>query len=176
MCLFCLVPSLGMINRSVIGCQIELKTAERGQGATDKLKSVGNPTDLSSRAKRESTSILTAGLSGHQNFLIGQVRRRRSLRDKRQPLQGQERPDHVLADALGLRLRLGPHPAVDREPRVAPSEQPLEMMEQHTIEQKSEKEDGDGKYTENWISAAIVGKENSLIAHLFHFKSIWTVI
>jgi len=27
-----------MINRSVIGCQIELKTAERGQGAADKLK------------------------------------------------------------------------------------------------------------------------------------------
>jgi len=31
MCLFRLVPSLRMINRSVIGCQIELKTAERGQ-------------------------------------------------------------------------------------------------------------------------------------------------
>jgi len=35
-----------MINWGVVGCQIELKPAERGQEAAEKLKSDGNPTDL----------------------------------------------------------------------------------------------------------------------------------
>ena len=48
---FRLTASLGMINRGVVGCQIELKTAGRGQEAADELKSVGNSTDLSSGAK-----------------------------------------------------------------------------------------------------------------------------
>jgi hypothetical protein len=74
-------------------------------------------------------------------------------------------------------LNDGPEIAVlPLEPSLILREKPLEMMGQHTIEQKSEKDDGDGKYTENWISATMGGKENSLIAHLFHFKSIWTVI
>jgi len=42
---FRLTPSLGMINRGVVGCQIELKTAEKGQEAADKLKIIGNPSD-----------------------------------------------------------------------------------------------------------------------------------
>jgi hypothetical protein len=66
-----------MINRGVVGCQIELKRAERGQEAADKLNSVGNRPDLSSWAKRESRRIFSGGLSGHQNVLIGEARRGR---------------------------------------------------------------------------------------------------
>jgi hypothetical protein len=36
-----------MINRSVIGCQVELKIAEGGFEDTEKPKRAGNPTDLS---------------------------------------------------------------------------------------------------------------------------------
>jgi hypothetical protein len=42
-----------MINRGVVGCQIKLKQAERGQEAADKLKSVGNLADFSCRGKRK---------------------------------------------------------------------------------------------------------------------------
>ena len=61
-----------------------MKTAERRQEAADKLKIVGNPIDLSSQTKRESRNILTAGLGGHQNFLIDKIRRRGSLGNKGQ--------------------------------------------------------------------------------------------
>jgi len=44
---------------------------------------------------------------------------------KGQPLQGQDRPEHVLAHPLGLRLRLGPDPAMDIEARVRPGENAL---------------------------------------------------
>ena len=42
---------------------------------------------------------------------------------KRQPLQGEHRPEHVLADPLGLRLRLGPDEAAKGEPsaRLSPA-------------------------------------------------------
>jgi hypothetical protein len=36
-------------------------------------KTAGNPTGLSSRLKRESRNIITAGLSGHQDFLISSM-------------------------------------------------------------------------------------------------------
>jgi len=39
--------------------------------------------------------------------------------------RGQKRPDHVLSHPLGLGLCLGPHPAVNIEPRVPPRENPL---------------------------------------------------
>jgi len=52
--LLCLIPSLGIIKWGVIGCQVELKSGERGQEAGDKLKSVENQPDLSSRLKRDS--------------------------------------------------------------------------------------------------------------------------
>ena len=39
---------------------------------------------------------------------------------KSQPLQGQDRPEHMLAHPLGLRLRLGPDQAMDIEARVRP--------------------------------------------------------
>jgi hypothetical protein len=51
---FYLTPSLGMINLSIIGCQVELKTTEGGQEGADKPKSVGNPLELSSQTKKES--------------------------------------------------------------------------------------------------------------------------
>ena len=44
----CLIPSLGMINRRVIGCQIELEPAQRGQEAADLLRSAENQPELSS--------------------------------------------------------------------------------------------------------------------------------
>jgi len=68
-----------MINRAIGDCQIELKPAEGGQEAADKPKRAGDPTGLPSQAKRESRRISSAGLCGHQNFLIGQVRRRRFI-------------------------------------------------------------------------------------------------
>jgi len=39
--------------------------------------------------------------------------------------QGKERPDHVLANPLGLLFVLGPHQAVDRKPRMPPRKDPL---------------------------------------------------
>jgi hypothetical protein len=54
---FFLIPSLGMINRGVVGCQIELKPGERGRQAADKPRSLGNQPDLSCRQKRESRRI-----------------------------------------------------------------------------------------------------------------------
>jgi hypothetical protein len=44
---------------------------------------------------------------------------------KREPLQGQKRPDHVFSDPLGLCLCLGPDPAVNIETRMAPGKQAL---------------------------------------------------
>jgi hypothetical protein len=72
-----------MINRGVVRGQIELGTAEGGREAVDKPKSAGNSTDSSSQGKKRLRRILNGGFSGHQNFLIGQVRRRRPIRDKR---------------------------------------------------------------------------------------------
>jgi hypothetical protein len=40
-----------MINRGVVGCQIELKPAERGRPVTDKAKSAGDRADLSFSTK-----------------------------------------------------------------------------------------------------------------------------
>lgn len=48
---FRLIPSLGMIDRGVVGCQIELKPAEGGREAADKTKRAGNPADLTSQSK-----------------------------------------------------------------------------------------------------------------------------
>ena len=45
--------------------------------------------------------------------------------EKRQVVQGQDRPDHVLPDPLGLGLGPGPHPAMDIESRVPPGKDPL---------------------------------------------------
>jgi hypothetical protein len=42
-----------------------------------------------------------------------------------QSIQGQERPDHVLAHPLSLYLSLGPNPAMNIEARVGPGDQPL---------------------------------------------------
>jgi hypothetical protein len=42
--------------------------------------------------------------------------------DKRQPLQRKQRPDHVFAHPLGLRLGLSTHAAMHGESRVAPGE------------------------------------------------------
>jgi len=51
---------------------------------------------------------------------------------ERQPLQGQNQADHVFAHPLGLGLRFGPYPAVDREPRMLQGEQPLgPLLAQH---------------------------------------------
>ena len=52
-----------------------------------------NPTDLSSRVKRESRKIFGRGLGRHQNFLISQVRRRGPLGGKCQ-LQVMDDPVH----------------------------------------------------------------------------------
>jgi hypothetical protein len=45
-----------------------------GQKAAEKLKSAGNYPDLFSRSKRGSRKILAASLSGHQEFLIDDMR------------------------------------------------------------------------------------------------------
>jgi hypothetical protein len=71
-----------MINRGVVRCQIELKPAERSRRATDKPKGAGKATDLSARSKRESRRIFSRGLSGQQDFLIGDVRWGRLVRGK----------------------------------------------------------------------------------------------
>jgi len=55
-----------------------------GQKAAARLRSAGKQPDLSSQTKRESRNILTAGLGGHQNFLIDKMRRRGSLGNKGQ--------------------------------------------------------------------------------------------
>jgi hypothetical protein len=55
-----------------------------GQKATEALKSVRNPTGLSSRLKRESRRIFSGGLSGHQEFLRDGMRWGRSLGNKGQ--------------------------------------------------------------------------------------------
>jgi len=73
-----------MINRGVGGCQLELKPGERGRPAADKLKGIGIPTDLSCRSRGESRRIFSGGLSGHQDFLTGDMRRRGPVRDKGQ--------------------------------------------------------------------------------------------
>jgi hypothetical protein len=46
-----------MINGSVVGCQVELKIAEGEPKGARKLKTIGNPTDLSSRGKTEGNGI-----------------------------------------------------------------------------------------------------------------------
>jgi hypothetical protein len=43
MCRFCLIPSLGMINRSVVGCQVEPKIAEGGLGSCGEAEVVNDP-------------------------------------------------------------------------------------------------------------------------------------
>jgi hypothetical protein len=63
-----------MINRGVVGCQFELKPAERSREAADKPESAGNPTDFSSRGKRGLQKIFNGGFSVHQNFLISKAR------------------------------------------------------------------------------------------------------
>jgi hypothetical protein len=47
------------------------------QKAAEGPGSAGNPPELSSRSRRESRRIFRGCLSGHQDFLIGQVRRGR---------------------------------------------------------------------------------------------------
>jgi hypothetical protein len=47
-----------MTKRGVIGCQVELKPAERGQEAVDKLKSVENRPDLSCRNANSGKTII----------------------------------------------------------------------------------------------------------------------
>jgi hypothetical protein len=42
--------------------------------------------------------------------------------EKMSRMAGKQRTDHVLTNPLGLDLCLGPHPAVDIEPRVPPGE------------------------------------------------------
>jgi len=82
-----------MVNQGAAACQIELKPEEKGREAADKPKSAGNPTDLTSQGQRRLRRIISGGLRGHQNFLIGQVRWRRSLRDKSQ-LEVVDNPVH----------------------------------------------------------------------------------
>jgi hypothetical protein len=55
-----------------------------GPEAVRGAKSAENHPGLSSRVKRISGKIITAGLSGHQEFLRSDPRRWRSLRHKRQ--------------------------------------------------------------------------------------------
>ena len=49
---FCLVPSFGVINRMVIGCQVELKIAMGGLRGRSDAQKRGNHQDLSSRLKK----------------------------------------------------------------------------------------------------------------------------
>jgi hypothetical protein len=84
------------------------KPAGRSHEAAEEPKSAGNPTGLSLREKRGSRRILRGCLSGP--FIEGET------------FQGQQRPDHVFSDPLGLFLCLDPDPAVDIEPRVSPGE------------------------------------------------------
>ena len=96
-----------MINLGVGACQIELTPAGRGQEAADKPKSAGNQTDLSSPSKRELKNILTAGLSGHQNFLISEMRRGRFIGDKGQ-LEVVDDPVHhgIVGPVLSSKLAM----------------------------------------------------------------------
>ena len=55
-----------------------------GHEATMTLPRAGNPTDLSSQAKRESRRIFYGGLGGHEKLPISDPRRRGPLRDKSQ--------------------------------------------------------------------------------------------
>jgi hypothetical protein len=73
---------LEIVNPGAAACQIELKTAERRLPVEDKPKSAENQPDPSSLAGRRSRKIVAAGLSGHQDFLMGEVWRGRSLGDK----------------------------------------------------------------------------------------------
>jgi hypothetical protein len=68
------------MNLSSKGCQIKFHRVEGGRKHADKPKGAGNQPDLSSRSKRESRKILSRGLGSHQNFLIGNLRRRGPLR------------------------------------------------------------------------------------------------
>ena len=107
-------------KQGVGGSQLKLKPAERRRDASDKPKSAGNRPDLSSRAKRRSRKIFSRGLSGHQDFLIGQVRRRGSLCNKCQPqviddpvhygIVGEESYDVHMATAVGALSGTGAAP------------------------------------------------------------------
>jgi hypothetical protein len=61
---------------------LSLKWRKAGQEAADKLKSAGNPTDLSARARRKSGKISGRSVSGYQKVLRSDSRWRRPLRDK----------------------------------------------------------------------------------------------
>jgi hypothetical protein len=61
------------------------KPVEGSPLAAGNAKSAGNQPDLSCRAKRKSRKILSRGLSGHQDFLISELRRGRFVGDKAQP-------------------------------------------------------------------------------------------
>jgi len=101
---------LGEYESGRCGCQIELKPAESGWEVADKLKSLGNPADLSCRQKRESRKILSRGLGCHQELLISDPRRGRFVCNKRQlqmaddpvhhGIVGEERDDLHLSAAL----------------------------------------------------------------------------
>jgi hypothetical protein len=68
-------------------------------------KSAGNHPDLSNGTERGSWEIFTAGLGGHEEFLIDQVRRRRPLGDKAQLEMVDDAIDHgeePLARASGV--------------------------------------------------------------------------
>jgi hypothetical protein len=79
---FCLVPSSWMINRSLLGCQVELNIAEGGLGScrnTQKRRKSPRPARLLRVKILKNTHC--RGLGGHQNFLISDLRRRRSRSD-----------------------------------------------------------------------------------------------
>ena len=66
-----------------------------------------------------SSSTILRGKAVRLAFLLGTLLAMPvanfSLRfQKCQPLHGEERPDHVLSDTLGLGFRLDPHQAMDR--------------------------------------------------------------
>ncbi len=55
------------------------KLADSGQDAAARLKEVKNQLELFSRAKRESRIIFSGGLWNHQEFLIRDIERKRSI-------------------------------------------------------------------------------------------------
>jgi hypothetical protein len=69
-------------------------------------KSAGNHPDLSNGTERGSWEIFTAGLGGHEEFLIDQVRRRRPLGDKAQLEMVDDAIDHgeIREEGNGLHL------------------------------------------------------------------------
>ena len=71
-----------MINRGVVGCQIELEMGENEPGN------------------------------------LGQAKKRRKSAGRLLTAKEKKGADHVSAHALGLFLCLGPHPAVEIEPRM----------------------------------------------------------